>query len=112
MLTPRTRIGLALDHKAPDRIPIGYVATPEVNENLKKFLNIKDDQKLLKRLGVDYRWVTPGYKGPEGLLFEDCWDKPGKDIWGVELESSTPVSLDRTRCERQRRRLPDRCQRT
>jgi len=86
-MTSRERVNIALSHKEPDRVPIGYVATPEVNDSLKKYLNIDNDEKLLKRLGVDYRWVTPGYNGPEDLLFGDCWDIPGKDIWGVERKN-------------------------
>ncbi len=86
-MTPKERIRQALEHRQPDRVPIGYVATPEVNDNLKKYLGLDNDKSLLKRLGVDYRWVTPGYKGPKELLFEDCWDKPGIDIWGVERKN-------------------------
>lgn len=86
-MTPRERVKLALNHEQTDRVPIGYVATPETNEQLKKYLKIDNDEGLLKRLGVDYRWVTPGYKGPKELLFDDCWDKPGKDIWGVERKN-------------------------
>ena len=88
-LTPRERIKKALNHHQTDRVPIGYSATPEINVNLKKYLKIDSDEKLLQRLGVDYRWVTPGYKGPKNLLFEDCWDKPGRDIWGVERKNAT-----------------------
>ena len=36
MMTPRERINLALKHKEPDRVPIGYWTTPEAKENLKK----------------------------------------------------------------------------
>jgi uroporphyrinogen decarboxylase len=86
-MTPRERVRLALEHKQTERVSIGYVATPETNESLKKYLKADTDEKLLKRLGVDYRWVNPGYKGPKELLFEDCWDKPGKDIWGVERKN-------------------------
>lgn len=85
MLTPRKRVRLALSHKEPDRVPIGYAATAEVNSNLKKYLNLTSDNELLKRLGVDYRWVFPEYIGPKDLLSEkDFFDLPGKDIWGVE----------------------------
>lgn len=85
MVTPRKRVSLALSHKQPDRVPIGYSATPEVNNNLKKYLNINSDSELLKRLGVDYRMVFPDYVGPKDLLSEKDWsDLPGKDIWGVE----------------------------
>jgi len=84
-LTPKIRIKTALEHKEPDRIPIGYTGTPEVNNNLKKYLKITSDKDLFKRLGVDYRFVFPEYIGPKDLRSEKNWlDFPGKDIWGVE----------------------------
>jgi uroporphyrinogen decarboxylase len=86
-LTPRQRISLALEHKQPDRVPIGYVTTPEAKDLLMNYLDIHSDDELLKRLGVDYRFITPGYTGPKELLFEDCWDIPGKDIWGVDRKN-------------------------
>jgi uroporphyrinogen decarboxylase len=83
-MTSKERINTALSHKELDRVPIGYVSTIEAKNKLKDYLKIDDDDKLLKRLGVDYRFVFPEYIGPKGLLLDFNWDCPGKDIWGVE----------------------------
>jgi len=83
-LTPKIRIKTALEHKEPDRVPIGYVTTREAKQNLKQFLNIENDEELFKRIGFDYRNVFPEYIGPKDLLLDFNWDYAGKDIWGVE----------------------------
>lgn len=84
MLTPRERVRLSLEHKKPDRIPLGYRVTPEINEALKKYLNIPNDNELMKRLGIDYRYVFPNYIGPKDMHWDFGIDAPGKDVWGVE----------------------------
>ena len=83
MLTPRQRVKIALEHKEPDRIPIGFESTPEVTKSLKSFLGIETDDELLKRLGVDIRKVFPNYIGPKNLYFDHGLDSTGKDIWGI-----------------------------
>lgn len=83
-MTSRKRVSLSLSHKEPDRVPIGYWSTVEAEENLKKYLNIKSKKELLKRLGVDYRFIAPKYIGPRDLRCYNNWDVPGKDTWGVE----------------------------
>ena len=85
MLTPRQRINLAIEHKEPDRTPIGYVSTLEAKKDLKKYLNITTDNELLKRLGVDFRYIFPDYIGPKDRHFDlSLFETLGKDIWGVE----------------------------
>ena len=48
-MKPYARIRKTVDHECPDRIPIDFVATPEI----KKHLGIYNDETLLRRLGVD-----------------------------------------------------------
>lgn len=91
VMTPRQRVITALNHKEPDRIPIGYISTFEAKEKLKKYLNIKDDSALLKRLGVDLRFVYPEYIGPKDLFIDFNWDRSGKDIWGIEKKAIANV---------------------
>ena len=86
-MTPRQRVKTALDHKNPDRVPIGYSSTPEAKENLKKYLNITEDNKLLKRLGVDCRMVFPDYIGPKDMNGAFGILDGGKDVWGVQYGS-------------------------
>ena len=84
MISPRERVRTALEHSETDRIPIGYWATKEADEKLKKYLSLKEDNSLLKRLGVDIREVFPKYIGPKEM-HGDFWHlHPGKNIWGVE----------------------------
>jgi uroporphyrinogen decarboxylase len=89
IMTPRQRTLKALDHKEPDRIPIGYTSNSEAREKLKKYLNIKNDNELLKRLGVDIRPVFPEYIGPKDLFMDLPWERSGKDIWGIERKKVT-----------------------
>ena len=85
MVTPRQRVKLALEHKEPDRIPIDYKSTPEAKAYLKKYLNITTDNALLKRLGVDFRYISPNYIGPKDRHFNlSAVEASGRDIWGVE----------------------------
>lgn len=84
MTTSWQRIKTALEHKEPDRVPIGYYATPEANAALKQHLGLRDDEALLQRLGVDYRRVGPRYVGPahkSGDFFSAAVEE---DIWGVK----------------------------
>ena len=83
-MTHKERIKLALDHKQTDRVPVGYASTLEAKNNLKNYLGIDDDQKLFKRLGIDYQMIFPEFIGPKDLMFEINWDHPGKDIWSIE----------------------------
>ena len=82
-MTPRERIKTSLNHQEPDRIPIGYFATPEANIKLKKYLSVDNDDNLLKRLGCDYRRIFPEYIGPKNLVGVTGIDMPGKDCWGT-----------------------------
>lgn len=86
-MNSKERVRIALDHmrpERPDRVPIGFSSTPEAKEKLKNYLDIYDDGELLKRLGVDYRLVSPEYIGPKDKNWGMGIYTPGKDIWGVE----------------------------
>ncbi len=59
-MTPYERVMTALSHRNPDRPPINYIATPELNTKLKAHLGIADQEALLQFRGI--RWsnrVTP-----------------------------------------------------
>ena len=84
MTNSRLRVKTALNHIEPDRIPIGLELAPEVKISLKEYLDIEDDEKLLKRLGIDIRQVFPDYIGPGELYYDHGVDAEGIDIWGVE----------------------------
>jgi len=101
MWTSKERILALVNHEEPDRIGIGYSAAPQVHKRLKDFLGIKDDEALMKRLGVDVRYVSPKIKYKAS---EICYADPTvevtekkvlKDIWGVGfIEKETSVGTD------------------
>lgn len=55
-LTPRSRVKAALEHREPDRVPVDFLATPEVWE------------KLIQHLGISARAVE------EGDVFDPAWE--------------------------------------
>ena len=68
----RERVFRALNHKEPDRIPIDYWATPEVNAKLRKKYGFSSQEELLKFFDVDFRYIQgPAYKGPEFTIRPD-----------------------------------------
>jgi len=83
-LSPRERVLTSLDHREPDRVPLFYRSIPEVDERLKRDLNLPDHEALLRHLDIDFRWVEPRYVGPP----LDIKGEPNRrrNIWGVEYE--------------------------
>jgi len=77
------RVINAINYKKPDRPPLGYFATPEVTAKLMNYFNIKNYEKLLGMLGVDFRYISSNYIGPEEFIGMDYGIRIGKDIWGI-----------------------------
>ena len=81
-MSPRQRVLTAFARRAPDRVPVNYLANPEIDERLKAHFGLArdDNEGLLRALGVDFRCVGAPYVGPK--LHED---PPGKrvDEWGI-----------------------------
>ncbi|MGQ9525797.1 MAG: uroporphyrinogen decarboxylase family protein [Armatimonadota bacterium] len=75
-MTPKERVLAALNHVQPDRVPLDYLGTPEINALLLKHFRTQDMEVVLQGLGVDLRTVAPAYVGPPL--------PPGQDMWGVE----------------------------
>ncbi|NIA22350.1 MAG: hypothetical protein GWP05_10395, partial [Anaerolineaceae bacterium] len=77
-MTSRQRVLAALAHTQPDRVPVNYYATGELEEKIRRRLGVTTHDQLLDRLGVDLRYVGPPYIGrklqrwPDGR-FEDMW---------------------------------------
>ncbi len=67
LLTPRTRVIIALEHKQPDRVPCDLWAVPEVRQRLTEHFGAPWEE-VLQRLEVDVRWVVPEYVGPHRTL--------------------------------------------
>ncbi|HLD36082.1 MAG TPA: uroporphyrinogen decarboxylase family protein [Planctomycetota bacterium] len=65
IMTPRERWQAVLKRQKPDRVPMDYWATEEVNEKLKKFLGCSDMLEVFKKLHIDRPVVVrPRYIGP------------------------------------------------
>ncbi|MDD5705005.1 MAG: uroporphyrinogen decarboxylase family protein [Kiritimatiellae bacterium] len=84
-MNSRQRVLLALNHQAPDRIPIDFWASPAVIEDLERKLSLSYEG-FLDRYDVDLRYIEgPRYIGPTLAH--------GEDIWGVR-RSSVKVTRD------------------
>ena len=77
----RQRVALALDHKEPDRVPIDYWATKEINARLLERTGLSSQEEILDLVGADFRYIDgPGYIGPELAVRADG---SIEDHWGV-----------------------------
>ena len=78
----RERVFLALANKEPDRVPIDYWATREINRKLLTRFSFSTQEQLLQHLDVDFRYIDgPRYIGPEPGVHpdgsvEDHWGTP------------------------------------
>ena len=70
----------ALAHKETDRVPVDYWGTREIDQALCHHLRVMGKDELLKKLGVDLRYVFPEYVGPELRKYPDG---SYEDVWGV-----------------------------
>lgn len=94
----RERLRAALDRRRPDRLPVFYQGTPEVDAALRARLGLASQEALLTALGQDMRHVGPRYCGPElrtwpdgsreGLWGERYRDVPYGDGLGTYPEAS------------------------
>ena len=74
----------ALSHKETYRVPIDYWGTDEVTRRLCRYFGVTSKDELLKRLGVDLRYVFPNYVGPP---LKRYGDGRYEDIWGVQRKT-------------------------
>ncbi len=68
----RERVERCLNHEEPDRVPVDYWATKEVNVRLLKHFGLSSQDQLLEKLEVDFRYIEgPRYIGPEFAVRPD-----------------------------------------
>jgi len=79
-MNSRERVMTALGHAEPDRVPVHYYATRELEEKLKARLGVATHDELLGRLGVDLRYISPPYRGRQPRTWDDG---RREDIWGT-----------------------------
>ena len=81
-MTSRERVRCAFAHEIPDRVPIDYLANPDIDRRLKAHFGLApdDDEALRQALGVDFFEIVPPYIGPQ--LHAPI---PGRkiDLWGI-----------------------------
>lgn len=88
-MNSRERVLTAFKHQTPDRVPLDFVAVPELSAALIRHLQLSDHDELLKRLHVDFRhldkWGTmvPKYIGPE---LPKHANGTTEDMWGCRLK--------------------------
>ena len=63
-MEPYDRVTTALERGETDRVPMRFNARVEVTDTLKARLGLDTDEQLLRRLGIDFRYVSMGYAGP------------------------------------------------
>ena len=84
------RVVTAISHEQPDRPPLEYMATVEVTDTLRSYLNASSVEELLHRLGVDFRRVTPEINKTQPIPsdIEDQYGRKGEleaTCYGVVL---------------------------
>ncbi len=82
----RERLLAALDRKSPDRLPVFYQGTPEVDAQLCAHLGMPDVDALRSLLGQDTRTVGPTYVGPILRTFPDG---SREGVWGERYRDVT-----------------------
>ncbi|MEA3337925.1 MAG: uroporphyrinogen decarboxylase family protein [Chloroflexota bacterium] len=63
-LTSKERVLASFNHTEPDHVPCWLGASPEWKNLARVFLNLPDDEALLRYLGDDFRRVFSTYAGP------------------------------------------------
>ena len=75
-MTSKERFLAACEHRYPDRVPINYVATPDIDRRLREYYGAGSERDLLDRLGCDFYFLSVRdisqnetfysiYRGPE-----------------------------------------------
>jgi len=110
-LTPRQRVERALSHQAPDRLPVDFLATPEVWKKLLHHFAIPESppsdsdffeapfEQLLRKLEVDCRVISYDmFLKPPAHVFSpggavDWWNSPDRStpnrMWRQALPDGT-----------------------
>jgi uroporphyrinogen decarboxylase len=64
-MTSKDRVLNAVNRNKNDRIPLFYRDVPEVDRRLRDELEVTTRDQLLEKLGIDFRWISPAYIGPD-----------------------------------------------
>ena len=78
-MTSKERWRAAVARKPTDRITLDYWGTEEITGKLKRHLNLKTDDELWAKLGLDH----PGWIGPE-IRDPFAAERHGADLWWIK----------------------------
>ena len=80
-MNSRDRVLTALSHREPDRAPVDYWATPEIDARLMERCGLPSREAILDHFDVDLCYIEgPKYVGPEPRVRDDG---TVEDHWGV-----------------------------
>ena len=81
-MTSKERVNRTFNFEKSDRVPINYFANPTIHAKFAKSLGVDDGnyEKVLDILGVDFRGIGAGYKGP--LLFKEIGGLSVDPVYG------------------------------
>ena len=72
MMSSKERVMTALRHEQPDRVPVNYFGTPEINQMLMEHFTAQSMDDVLKAIEIDLRVVNTVYDGVEIRPVEIC----------------------------------------
>jgi uroporphyrinogen decarboxylase len=83
-MTSKDRVLTAIAHAEPDRVPLNYIANPEIDRGLWAHFGLAagDHEGLRLALGVDLRVVGPRYIGPP---MPDLGPDRIQGLWGTRM---------------------------
>src|SRR5208283_2784038 len=100
--SPRERVNTALSHRSPDRLPVDFLAAPEIWDLLAKRLGVEQQpldesrffdtawEEILRRLEVDCRVISyDQFCAPP----ESAFAARGRTEWWKVMSRSTPARM-------------------
>ena len=70
-MTSRERVLAAVNHKQPDRVPMGLSFSPEAQAKAMAHLGIHEDRTFWDWTGNDSVYVAPDFPGEDGQHMRD-----------------------------------------
>ena len=86
-MNPRERVMAAIGRRVPDRLPLDYLAEPEVTAALQHRLGVQSEDALLDALGVNVRRIPVPYHDRLGKA-KRLPSGETEDIWGIRRAGS------------------------
>jgi len=107
-MTRRERILTAMQHREPDRVPLGFEARPQTRERLYQHFSVTDDDGLFDAMGIDGfsvfwdSYVMPKYIGPAPAQYPEG----EANFFGILNQLVMPLAFAETVADLDRYRWP------